>query len=149
MSHFARQLTAASGRKARVVDDGDLVELDVIHVAPGEAHLCVEPSTGGVRVRLDNRRVASGCRPSADPMFASVAEVYGAEGVGVILSGMGRDGLIGSRRLVERGGSMLAQDRHSAALWGMPRVVAEAGLASAVLPPAELARRVAERASWK
>jgi two-component system chemotaxis response regulator CheB len=149
MPHFARQLTAASGREARVVDNGDLIEDDIIHVAPGESHLCVESSKEGVRIRLDNRRVASGCRPSADPMLASVAEVYGAEGIGVMLSGMGRDGLLGSRRLVERGGAMLAQDRHSAAVWGMPRVVAEAGLASAILPPAELARRIAERASWK
>jgi two-component system chemotaxis response regulator CheB len=149
MSHFARQLAAASGRKARVVENGSLIESDIIHVAPGDAHLCVERSKDGVKVRLDNRRVASGCRPSADPMLVSVAEVYGAEGIGVMLSGMGRDGLIGSRRMIERGGAMLAQDRHSAAVWGMPRVVAEAGLASAVLPPAELARRVAERASWK
>jgi two-component system chemotaxis response regulator CheB len=81
-------------------------------------------------------------------MLASVGDVYGQAAVGIMLSGMGRDGLVGSRRLVDRGGSMLAQDRHSAAVWGMPRVVAEAGLASAVLPPAELARRVAERASW-
>jgi two-component system chemotaxis response regulator CheB len=149
MSHFARQLAAASGRKARVVDDGNLIEDDIIHVAPGEAHLCVERKSDGVRVRLDVRRVASGCRPSADPMLASVGELYGPAAVGVMLSGMGRDGLVGSRRLVDRGGAMLAQDRHSAAVWGMPRVVAEAGLASAVLPPAELARRVAERASWK
>ena len=65
---------------------------------------------------------------------------------------MGRDGLIGSRRLVECGGAMLAQDRMSAAIWGMPRAVAEAGLASALLPPRELARRVAQRAEanpWK
>lgn len=149
MSHFARQLTAASGRKARVVDNGDLVEDDIIHVAPGDAHLCIEPSKDGMQVRLDSRRVASGCRPSADPMLASVADAYGPAAVGVMLSGMGRDGLVGSRRLVERGGAMLAQDRRSAAVWGMPRAVAEAGLASAVLSPAELARRVAERASWK
>jgi two-component system chemotaxis response regulator CheB len=149
MSHFARQLASVSGREARVVDGGERVEDDIIHVAPGEAHLCVEPTAEGIRIRLDTRRVASGCRPSADPMLASVADAYGPAAIGVMLSGMGRDGLIGSRRLVERGGSMLAQDRHSAALWGMPRVVAEAGLASAVLPPVELARRVAERASWK
>jgi len=149
MPHFARQLAAASGRKARVVSDGERVEDDLIHVAPGDAHLCVERSPDGVRVRLDGKRAPSGCRPSADPMLISVAEAYGAAGLGVVLSGMGRDGLIGSRRLVERGGAMLAQDRHSAAIWGMPRVVAEAGLASAVLPPAELARRIAERAAWK
>jgi len=149
MSHFARQLAAASGRRARVVDAGEPIDDDVIHVAPGDAHICVQPTPDGMRIKLDTRRVASGCRPSADPMLASVADAYGPSAVGVILSGMGRDGLIGSRRLVERGGVMLAQDRHSAALWGMPRVVAEAGLACAVLPPAELARRVAERASWK
>ena len=149
MPHFARQLTNASGRKARVVEDGDSVEDDLIHVAPGDAHLCVLRTNEGVRVRLDRKRVPSGCLPSADPMLASVAETYGPAGVGVMLSGMGRDGLVGSRRLVEKGGAILAQDRHSAAIWGMPRVVAEAGLASAVLPPAELARRIAERASWK
>jgi two-component system chemotaxis response regulator CheB len=149
MPHFARQLANASGRKARVVGDGERVEEDCIHVAPGDAHLCVERSGDCVRIRLDTRRAPSGCRPSADPMLGSVADAYGSAGIGVVLSGMGRDGLIGSRKLVERGGAMLAQDRHSAAIWGMPRVVAEEGLASAVLPPAELARRIAERASWK
>jgi len=149
MPHFARQLANASGRKARVVRDGERVEDDLIHVAPGDAHLCVERCPDGVRVRLDSKRAPSGCQPSADPMLTSVAEAYGAAGIGVVLSGMGRDGLIGSRKLVERGGAMLAQDRHSAAIWGMPRVVAEAGLASAVLPPAELARRIGERAEWK
>ena len=85
-------------------------------------------------------------------MLGALAEAYGERGVGVMLSGMGRDGLIGSHKLIEKGGAMLAQDQHSAAIWGMPRAVAEAGLASAVLPPRELARRVAERAgasSWK
>jgi len=149
MPYFARQLASVSGRKARVVGDGELVCDDLIHVAPGDAHLCVDRARDGVRIRLDRKRVAGGCLPSADPMLASVGETWGPASVGVILSGMGRDGLAGSRRLVEKGGAMLAQDRHSAAIWGMPRVVAEAGLASAVLPPAELARRVAERAAWK
>jgi two-component system chemotaxis response regulator CheB len=149
MPYFARQLASASGRKALVVEDGALLADDLIHVAPGDAHLCVERAADGVRVRLDRKRAPSGCRPSADPMLTSVAEAYGSAGIGVMLSGMGRDGLLGSRRLVEKGGAMLAQDRHSAAIWGMPRVVAEAGLACAVLPPSQLARRVAERAAWR
>ena len=85
-------------------------------------------------------------------MLASVAEAYGDSGLGIMMSGMGRDGLIGSRLLVERGGAMLAQDQQTASIWGMPRAVAEAGLASAVLPPQQLARRVAMRAegaSWR
>jgi two-component system chemotaxis response regulator CheB len=152
MPYFARQLANACGREVRLAEDGrDLTE-DVVHLAPGEAHLCVERRGAAVRVRLGRDRAPSGCLPSLDPMLASVADVYGETGLGVVLSGMGRDGLIGSQRLVERGGAMLAQDRGSAAIWGMPRAVAESGLVSAVLPPRELARRIADRAegkSWK
>ena len=102
-------------------------------------------------MRLDRTRSASGCLPSVDPMLASVADFYGATGLGVILSGMGRDGAAGAARLVEAGGSLLAQDEATCAVWGMPKAVAEAGLASAVLPPDKIARRVASRAvgtSW-
>jgi len=146
MPHFARQLESASGRIAHVAEDGALLIPEHIHVAPGDAHLCVARAGLEVRVRLERKRAQSGCLPSCDPMLESVAEAYGRDGVGVMLSGMGRDGAVGARLLVERGGVMLAQDRHSAAIWGMPRAVAEAGLASAVLPPAELARRVGQRA---
>lgn len=146
MPHFARQLESASGRIAHVAEDGGLLVPEHIHVAPGDAHLCVARSGSEVRVRLERKRALSGCMPSCDPMLDSVASVYGRDGIGVLLSGMGRDGAIGARRLVESGGAILAQDRHSAAIWGMPRAVAEAGLASAVLPPAELARRVGQRA---
>jgi two-component system chemotaxis response regulator CheB len=59
---------------------------------------------------------------------------------------MGRDGLVGSARLVNVGGAVIVQDQHSSAVWGMPRAVAEAGLASAILAPADLAKRVAARA---
>jgi two-component system chemotaxis response regulator CheB len=65
----------------------------------------------------------------------------------VVFSGMGRDGLAGARALTARGGTVLAQDSESSAVWGMPRAVAEAGLASAVLPPAELAALAAARRS--
>ncbi|WP_114951414.1 chemotaxis-specific protein-glutamate methyltransferase CheB [Sphingosinicella terrae] len=152
MPYFARQLETASGRAATVAVEGRTLIADRIHVAPGDAHLCVAGAPGQARVRLDRHRAPSGCMPSVDPMISSVAELFGDCAVGVILSGMGRDGLIGSRLLVERGGAMLAQDQLSSAVWGMPRAVAEAGLASAVLPPTELARRIAERAgaaSWK
>jgi two-component system, chemotaxis family, protein-glutamate methylesterase/glutaminase len=152
MPHFARQLESASGRIAHVAEDGALLVAEHIHVAPGDAHLGLVRHGVEVRVRLERKRAQSGCLPSCDPMLASVASVYGRDGIGVMLSGMGRDGAIGARLLVESGGAILAQDRHSAAIWGMPRAVAEAGLASAVLPPAELARRVGQRAevpAWR
>jgi two-component system, chemotaxis family, protein-glutamate methylesterase/glutaminase len=145
MSYFARQLETASGRPACIAIEGRPLVDDMIHVAPGDAHLCVNRQRGGVRIRLDGSPAPSGCLPSVDPMLAAVADVFGETAVGVILSGMGRDGLIGSRRLIECGGAMLAQDQHSSAVWGMPRAIAEEGLACAVLPPHELARRIAER----
>ena len=152
MASFARQLEAASGRLARVAEEGQALRSDVIHVAPGDAHLCLHRHGAEVTVRLDRKAAPSGCLPSVDPMLASVADAYGDGAVGVILSGMGRDGLLGGRRLIDKGGAILAQDRATSAVWGMPRAVAEAGLASAVLPPPDLARRVALRAgfqSWK
>lgn len=147
MSYFARQLEAASGRATVVAEDGQPVLPDRIHVAPGDAHLCVERRGEEVRVRLRSGASASGCLPSVDPMLTAVAEAYGSGGVAVILSGMGKDGLLGSRSVADRGGVVFAQDRHSAAIWGMPRAVAEAGLVSAVMPPAELARRISARAA--
>ncbi|GAA4814995.1 chemotaxis response regulator protein-glutamate methylesterase [Sphingosinicella ginsenosidimutans] len=152
MPYFARQLEAASGRIARVAEDGETPQADFILVAPGDSHLCVQRAGALVQVKLEKGKAPSGCLPSVDPMLASVADAYGESGLGIMMSGMGRDGLIGSRRMVERGGAMLAQDQQTASIWGMPRAVAEAGLASAVLPPQQLARRVAmraEAASWR
>jgi two-component system chemotaxis response regulator CheB len=146
MPHFARQLEAACGRPALVAADGNGLVADAIHVAPGDAHLVLVRNGVEVSVKLDRRRAPSGCRPSVDPMLTSVAAVYGEGGLGVILSGMGRDGALGARRLVEAGGAVLAQDRASCSVWGMPRIVAEAGLAASIAPPADLARRVAARA---
>ncbi len=78
-------------------------------------------------------------------MFASVASIYGAGALGIVLTGMGRDGVDGAHRLVSCGGSIIAQDEASCAVWGMPRAVLEAGLVSAVLPPDKIARRIAAR----
>lgn len=142
---FARQVEAASGRTARIAEDGLELRPEEIVLAPGDAHIRLEPKGARVIVRLDRSPSRSGCTPSVDVMLDSVSEAYGPGALGVMLSGMGRDGLAGSRELVARGGTMLAQDRQSCAVWGMPKVVVEAGLAFAVLPPAELAAEVAAR----
>jgi two-component system chemotaxis response regulator CheB len=78
-------------------------------------------------------------------MLASAGAMLGAEALGVVFSGMGRDGLEGAMALVGAGGSVLVQDEASSAVWGMPRAVAEAGLACGALPPVRLARRIAHR----
>ncbi|GAA4017305.1 chemotaxis response regulator protein-glutamate methylesterase [Sphingomonas swuensis] len=145
MDVFARQLATAAKRPARIVADGELLCDDVIHIAPGDRHLTVEQRRNGLFVRLTEGRVSSGCLPSVDPMLSSIAALRRAGSVAVILSGMGRDGLEGAELLVRAGGSVLVQDEESSAVWGMPKAVADAGLAAAILPPEKLARRVASR----
>jgi len=145
MGVFARQLGAVARRPAIIAEDGMRLEADVILVAPGDAHLTVEPGPNGPVVRLTHGRSSSGCMPSVDPMFGSVGAVFGAGALGVVLTGMGRDGVEGASRLVACGGSVVAQDEASCAVWGMPRAVLEAGLACAVLPPDKIARRIASR----
>ena len=118
---------------------------DRILLAPGDAHLTVEQAREGPAVRLVEGRSASGCMPSVDPMLASAGAMLGREALGVVFSGMGRDGLAGATALVAAGGSVLAQDEASSAVWGMPRAVAEAGLACGILSPVRIARRIAHR----
>lgn len=142
MTVFARQLSVAAKREALVAEDGMKLIPDRIVIAPGEAHLVVDEIGGTLVARLLGNKVASGCMPSVDPMLASAGAVLGPGALGIVLTGMGRDGAEGARRLVEAGGSVMAQDEASSAVWGMPRTIAEAGLACAILPPAKLARRV-------
>ncbi len=146
MAVFARQLGTAAGREAIVAEDGLRLLPDRIVIAPGDAHLTVDVSGGHLVARLLRERSASGFLPSVDPMLASAAAMVGGEALGIVLTGMGRDGVQGAIALVAAGGSVIVQDEASSAVWGMPRAVADAGLACAILPPAKIARRVAARA---
>lgn len=145
MSVFGRQLGAIAHRPCLVAEDGMPLEPDRILLAPGDAHLTLEPGKSGAVVRLSHGRTSSGCLPSVDPMLASAGALFGAGALGVVLTGMGRDGVEGAATLVGCGGSIIAQDEASCAVWGMPRAVLEAGLVSAVLPPEKIARRIASR----
>ena len=146
MAVFARQLATASGRLATVAEDGMRLAPDQIVIAPGESHLNLDTFGDRLIVRLSNQKMASGCLPSVDPMLSTAAAVLGPRALAIMLTGMGRDGCEGAARLVEAGGSVIAQDEPSSAVWGMPRAVVDAGLACAVLPPAKIARRIALRA---
>ena len=145
MPVFARRLGAVAHRECVVAEDGAILQADRILVAPGDAHLTVEPGDRGTVVRLTRGRSLSGCMPSLDPMFASIGAVFGEGALGVVLTGMGRDGVEGAGRMVACGGAVIAQDEATCAVWGMPRAVLEAGLACAVLPPEKIARRISGR----
>lgn len=145
MRYFAAQMTDIAGRPADVAEEGSVLRPGRMLVAPGTAHIRLRTVRGEVRVALDDTPAGSGCMPSVDPMFEAVADTYGAAAFAVVLSGMGRDGSIGARRLVELGGEVAAQDRRTSVVWGMPGSVANAGLAATVDEPGVLAARIVAR----
>jgi len=137
---LAEQLRRATHLPVVMVESGMAVHPGTIHVAPGTAHLSLgKGARGQVLVRLTDQRCLHGSFPAVDPMFAALAHIYGPGACGVILSGMGRDGLAGAQAIVEAGGWMIAQDHETSAVWGMPGSVVKGGLASAILPPAAIA----------
>ena len=144
MPYFAGQLVEMTGRPTRVAAPGLQPQPGELLLAPGDAHMTLVRTGPVIHVRLERKRVESGCMPSVDPMLASIGKVYGASAVGVVLSGMGRDGLVGAAELVQSGGTVLAQDEASSVVWGMPGAVTNARLAQAVLPPEELAIRISQ-----
>ena len=87
------------------------------------------------------------CGAAVDVLFQSMAEVFGSGALGLVLTGMGADGVAGARAIVEEGGSVLAQDEASSVVWGMPGRVAAAGLAQAVLPLDRLGRALVAMSS--
>jgi two-component system chemotaxis response regulator CheB len=137
---LAEHIARTSGYPAREAYDGEPVDGGRIYVAPGDFHMTVETAAPGSRVVRVSKGVPENfCRPSVDPMLRSLAEVYGARVLAVMLTGMGRDGLAGSRTVAQSGGTIIAQDEATSIVWGMPGAVAMAGLCSAVLPLADIA----------
>lgn len=140
---YANQLAEMSGRPVDIAVEGLELVPDRIVLAPGDAHLAVARVNKRVVVRLDRGISTTGCLPSVDPMFASLAKVFGGAVLGVVLTGMGRDGTEGAEAVVAAGGNVIVQNEASSAVWGMPGAVAKAGFAAAVLHPSDIAQRIA------
>ncbi|WP_308461468.1 chemotaxis protein CheB [Sphingomonas citricola] len=141
---FAAQITAASGRPCALAEDRMRLLPGHIVVAPGDAHVVAVPlGDGTAALRLSREAASTGNLPAVDPMFATLAAVYRERLLAVVLSGMGRDGLEGARAARAAGGTVVVQDRESSVVWGMPGSVAGAGLAHAVLTPAQIAGFIA------
>jgi two-component system chemotaxis response regulator CheB len=116
--------------------EGEAVKAGAILVAPGDYHMRVELPSGSrqPRIALDQGPLENSCRPAVDCLFESVSKVYGGATIAAILTGMGQDGLRGAKMLRNSGATILAQDEETSAVWGMPRAIAEAKIADAVLP---------------
>ena len=142
---FVEWLDAASPLRVVVAANGDALEPGVVYVAPDDRHIGV---SDGRYVLTSSRAPIAGFRPSATFLFQSVAESFGVQAAGVILTGMGNDGLDGLRSLKAAGGMVVAQDEASSIVYGMNAAAIEANLADAVVPlediPARLVSMVGE-----
>ncbi len=136
---FAAQVALSARRPCEVAQDRVRVRPGHVLVAPGDSHMVtVSLGEGTAATRLSREPSPTGNLPSVDPMFASLAAAYGPRVLAIVLSGMGRDGLEGARAVRAAGGTVVVQDAESSVVWGMPGAVAAAGLANAVLSPAEI-----------
>lgn len=120
-----------SALKVVPVQGGERLSAGMVYVAPPDHHLIVDP--GGFLSLSDVARVQY-VRPSADLLFASLAESWGKEAIAVVLSGTGHDGAAGVRAIKEHGGTVIAQDEASAVFFGMPESAFRTGVVDRVLP---------------
>jgi two-component system, chemotaxis family, protein-glutamate methylesterase/glutaminase len=144
---LAERLSSKSQIRVEEGQPGQTLEPGRAWVAPGDFHMAVERGKAGVHLITHRQPPENSCRPAVDVLFRSVAEVYGPRALGVVMTGMGQDGLRGSERIREAGGQVLAQDEATSVVWGMPGFVAQAGLAEKVLPLNQIASEIVLRVS--
>ncbi len=139
---LAQRLDECSRIRVHEASEGQRIEPGHVYIAPGGKHLEIASSGTGPVARLHEGPPENSCRPAVDVLFRSVASVYGAGSLGVVLTGMGQDGLRGSQVLQEAGGRILAQDQASSVVWGMPGAVVSAGVADQVIDINHMAQAI-------
>ncbi|MGA8198431.1 MAG: chemotaxis response regulator protein-glutamate methylesterase [Candidatus Sulfotelmatobacter sp.] len=150
---LAERLNSRSAIAVQEAIDGAMLSPEQAWIAPGNFHMTVKRAGIGTRLHLNQDPPENSCRPAVDVLFRSVAEVYGASVLAVVLTGMGSDGVIGAQHIRERDGEVIVQDEASSIVWGMPGLVYASGHADAVYPldqmGHEIVRRVLESRSQR
>lgn len=145
--HLAQRLNQQGNLEVLEARGRETLRAGQVLLAPGDFHLEVSRRGTSVQTHLHQGPPENSCRPAVDVLFRSAASALGAGCLAVVLTGMGQDGLRGAEHIAHAGGLVLAQDEATSVVWGMPRAVTEAGLASQVLPlssiSSELLRHVA------
>ncbi len=150
---LADRLAAQWKCPVKEVEAGDRLDPGRGYIAPGNFHVTLERRPDGVYAKLNQDAPENSCRPAVDVMMRSVAEIFGGRSLGVILTGMGQDGLRGCTSIRQAGGRVLAQDEASSVVWGMPGFVGKAGLAEKIVPldrmASEITQIVTEERAWR
>lgn len=144
---FTRALAQMIGRASPMTvkegEHGEPVRDGVIYIAPGGFHMIVERGRDGTpTIQLNQGPEVHWCRPAADPLFISAAEVWGGAAAGIVLTGMGHDARDGARALADCGAPILVQDEASSVVWGMPGSVIQAGVPAEIHPLSALAPQI-------
>jgi len=141
---FAERLDRECQMRITEANDNDVVEPNHVYIAPGSHHLEIVRATGGYRCHLHEGPRVSGHRPSVDVLFRSAARLIGPQAIGVILTGMGRDGAEGLLEMRKAGARTIGQDEATALIYGMPRVAAENGSVMRQVPLTRVADAILE-----
>ena len=141
---FAERLSWQSGIKTKEAEEGDIILAGKAFVAPAGYHMVLEKQNNQLKVNLTEEALVNFVRPSIDVTMTSIAEVFGSNVIGVILTGMGKDGVEGARNIKQKGGFIIIQDEETSGVWGMPKMIYEAGLADKVLPISKIAGAIIE-----
>ncbi len=139
---MAERLNAACKIEVREAADNDPLVPGCALIAPGDYHMALKKVGLEYQVELNQEAPENFCRPAVDVLFRSVSEHLGKNSLAVVLTGMGKDGLVGAQAIANRGGQILVQDEQSSAVWGMPKVIYDAGLAAQISPPKQLAETI-------
>ena len=123
-------------------EDGQQVLPGHVYIAPGDKHLLLVRNGARYECRLDDGPPVNRHKPSVDVLFRSVAQQAGRNAVGAILTGMGKDGALGLKEMLETGSTTIAQDEATSVVWGMPGEAAAIGAASEILPLQNIAGRI-------
>ena len=143
---FAERISLESKIKAKEAQQGDIVLAGKAYVAAAGYHMAVERTAhninNGLRIKLTQGPPVNFVRPSVTVTLESAALAFCPNVIGVILTGIGKDGLDGAREVKKRGGVMIAQDQATSIIFGMPKVVIDEGLADDVVPIDKIARKI-------